>query len=232
MLPPFVVNVVVAVVLVMCVLARRVIPALSAWLRKLLFKTKGPASTVIGPLILTELFRVTVAALVVLPIVNPVTPESIVKVDGKVCAEPKLALLSNEYIPTVPVVLIAVVPRLMLSPLSVTTLLEVVTLVAALKPSVTEPMLMPKFALSLVPTMLMAPDLAKMLPLKLVATSVVAVPELPVKLMPPPVPVASMVPLKLIPKLAEPPVTPEASPTNEMACAVVLADRKTMPPGP
>ncbi len=96
MLPPLVVNEVVVVVLVMCVLARRVIPALSAWLRKLLFKTSGPASTVIGPLMLTELFRVTVAALVVLPIVNPVTPESSVKVDGKVCAEPKLALLSNE----------------------------------------------------------------------------------------------------------------------------------------
>ena len=47
-------------------------------------------------MMLTELFRVTVAALVVLPTVNPVTPELSVKVDGKVCAEPKLALLSNE----------------------------------------------------------------------------------------------------------------------------------------
>ena len=131
--------------------------------------------------------------------------------------------------PTVPVVLIAVVPKLMLSPFSVTMLLEVVTLVAALKPSVTEPILMPEFALSLVPTMLIAPDLAKMLPLKLVATSVVAVPALPVKLMPPPVPVASMRPLKLMPKLAEPAVTPDASPTIEMACAVVLDERSVKP---
>ena len=123
----------------------------------------------------------------------------------------------------------AVVPRLMLSPFSVTTLLDVVTLVAALKPSVTDPMLMPSFTLSLVPTMLIAPELAKTLPLKLVATSVVAVPELPVKLMPPPVPVASMTPLKLMPKLAEPAVTPVASPTNDTACSVVLAERSVKP---
>ena len=47
-------------------------------------------------MILAELFNVMPAVLVVLPIVNPVTPVSKVKVDGKVCAEPKLALLSNE----------------------------------------------------------------------------------------------------------------------------------------
>ena len=123
----------------------------------------------------------------------------------------------------------SVVAELLQSALNVRLLDEVVTLVPALKPSVAAPKLMPKCALSLMPTMVMGPDLAKMLPPNVAATSVVAVPDEPVMLMPPPVPVASMVPLKLIPKLVPPSVMAEASPTTEMACAVVLSDRKIKP---
>ena len=123
----------------------------------------------------------------------------------------------------------AVVPQPMPSALSVMLLDEVVTLVAALKPSVVVPKLIPRCALSLLPTRVMGPDLAKMLPPNVVATSVVAVPDVPVMLMPPPKPVASMVPPKLTPKLAAPEVMLEASPTSEIACAVVLADRRVKP---
>ena len=118
----------------------------------------------------------------------------------------------------------------MLSALSVTTLLEVNTLLPALKPKVVVPKLIPVLAVSLVPTILMGPDNAKMLPLKFVATSTpVAVPEVPRILMPPPAPVASMLPEKLMPKLLLVPLTPDASPTNEMACDVVLEERSVKP---
>ncbi len=118
----------------------------------------------------------------------------------------------------------------MLSALSVTTLLEVNTLLAALKPKVVVPKLIPVLAVSLVPTILMGPDNAKMLPLKFVATSTpVAVPDVPEMLMPPPAPVASMLPEKLMPKLLLVPLTPVASPTIEMACEVVFAERRVKP---
>ncbi len=118
----------------------------------------------------------------------------------------------------------------MLSALRVIALLDVSTLVPALKPNVVVPKLIPTCEASLIPTMLMGPDLAKMLPPKVVATSTpVAVPDVPEMLMPPPMPVASMLPEKLMPKLLLVPFTPEASPTIEMACDVVFADRRVNP---
>ena len=47
-------------------------------------------------MMLTVLFSVKSAALVVLPSVRPVTPELSVKLDGNVCALPKLLLVSSE----------------------------------------------------------------------------------------------------------------------------------------
>ena len=85
-----------AVSLVRLPVAINLIAAPAKVLVRLLLKVIPPPYTLIGPAILTALLSVMPVALVVLPIVNPVTPASIVKVDGKVCAEPKLALLSNE----------------------------------------------------------------------------------------------------------------------------------------
>ena len=117
----------------------------------------------------------------------------------------------------------------MRSAFNVMALLDDSTLLAALDPSVTVPRLIPKLLLSLVPVMLIGPEAARILPLRVTATSTLAVPAEPVRVMPPPTPVASTVPLKLIPRLALVPLTLEASPTRVMACAVVLADRMTQP---
>ena len=90
-------------------------------------------------------------------------------------------------------------------------LLELVTLEPDLKPRVTVPKFSPVLLLSLMPTKVMAPDLAKMLAEPMVMpASTEAVPADPVRVTPP-VPVDSMVPAKLMPKL-DPPVTAEASP--------------------
>ena len=121
-------------------------------------------------------------------------------------------------------------PNDMLSAVKVMLEEDVSTLVAAFKPNVAVPMLMPKCVLSLIPTMMMGPDLAKMLPFKVVATSVLtAVPDIPVIVMPPPRPVASIIPLKLMPNDELVAFTSDASPTREIASAEVLAERRVNP---
>ena len=107
-------------------------------------------------------------------------------------------------------------------------LLDVSTLVPALKPNVAVPRFSPVLLLSFMPTMVMAPDLAKMLAVPMVMpASTEAVPAAPMSEIPP-VPVDSMVPLKLMPKL-DPPAAALASPISEMACALLLEDRKVKP---